>query len=100
MSLQRISLRDIVIVRQLDLDFSAGFGVLSGETGAGKSILVDALQLVLGARADASVVREGASRTEAGCLERGHIELLDLFTVIETLQRIRLTVVLVQDVEV
>jgi DNA repair protein RecN (Recombination protein N) len=64
MSLQRISLRDFVIVRQLDLDFSAGFGVLSGETGAGKSILVDALQLVLGARADASVVREGASRTE------------------------------------
>jgi DNA repair protein RecN (Recombination protein N) len=64
MSLQRISLRDFVIVRQLDLDFSQGFGVLSGETGAGKSILVDALQLVLGARADASVVREGASRTE------------------------------------
>jgi len=64
MSLLRISLRDFVIVRQLDLDFSTGFGVLSGETGAGKSILVDALQLVLGARADASVVREGASRTE------------------------------------
>jgi DNA repair protein RecN (Recombination protein N) len=64
MSLQRISLRDFVIVRQLDLDFNQGFGVLSGETGAGKSILVDALQLVLGARADASVVREGASRTE------------------------------------
>jgi DNA repair protein RecN (Recombination protein N) len=62
--LQRISLRDFVIVRQLDLDFSQGFGVLSGETGAGKSILVDALQLVLGARADATVVREGASRTE------------------------------------
>jgi DNA repair protein RecN (Recombination protein N) len=64
MSLLRISLRDFVIVRQLDLDFSQGFGVLSGETGAGKSILVDALQLVLGARAEASVVREGASRTE------------------------------------
>ena len=40
MSLQRISLRDFVIVRQLDLDFSQGFGVLSGETGAGKSIFV------------------------------------------------------------
>jgi DNA repair protein RecN (Recombination protein N) len=64
MSLLRISLRDFVIVRQLDLDFDKGFGVLSGETGAGKSILVDALQLVLGARADASVVREGTSRTE------------------------------------
>ena len=44
MSLLRISLRDFVIVRQLDLDFSQGFGVLSGETGAGKSILIDALR--------------------------------------------------------
>ena len=57
MSLQRISLRDFVIVRQLELEVAHGFGVLSGETGAGKSILIDALQLVLGARADASVVR-------------------------------------------
>ena len=64
MSLQRISLRDFVIVRQLELEFGAGFTVLSGETGAGKSILIDALQLVLGARADASVVREGAKRSE------------------------------------
>jgi DNA repair protein RecN (Recombination protein N) len=64
MSLLRIVLRDFVIVRHLELDLSKGFSVLSGETGAGKSILVDALQLVLGARADASVVREGASRTE------------------------------------
>jgi len=64
MSLQRISLRDFVIVRQLELDISHGFSVLSGETGAGKSILIDALQLVLGARADAGVVREGALRTE------------------------------------
>ena len=64
MSLQRISLRDFVIVRQLELEFGAGFTVLSGETGAGKSILIDALQLVLGARADASVVREGAARSE------------------------------------
>jgi len=64
MSLQRISLRDFVIVRQLELDVANGFSVLSGETGAGKSILIDALQLVLGARADAGVVREGAARTE------------------------------------
>ena len=64
MSLQRISLRDFVIVRQLELEFGSGFTVLSGETGAGKSILIDALQLVLGARADASVVREGATRSE------------------------------------
>ena len=76
MSLLRISLRDFVIVRQLDLDFSQGFGVLSGETGAGKSILVDALQLVLGARAEASVVREGASRTEISAefgLTKAHV---------------------------
>ncbi len=64
MSLQRISLRDFVIVRELELEFGAGFTVLSGETGAGKSILIDALQLVLGARAEASVVREGAGRSE------------------------------------
>ncbi|GAA6141720.1 DNA repair protein RecN [Hydrogenophaga sp. 5NK40-0174] len=64
MSLRRIALQDFVIVQSLDLDLSGGFGVLTGETGAGKSILIDALQLVLGARADAGVVREGASRCE------------------------------------
>ena len=64
MSLQHIVLRDFVIVRELDLDLSNGFTALTGETGAGKSILIDALQLVLGARADAGVVREGANRTE------------------------------------
>ena len=64
MSLKRIALRDFVIVRALELDLAEGFSVLTGETGAGKSILVDALQLALGARADASVVREGAARTE------------------------------------
>jgi len=64
MSLKSISLRDFVIVHALDLDLSDGFTVLTGETGAGKSILIDALQLALGARADAGVVREGASRCE------------------------------------
>jgi DNA repair protein RecN (Recombination protein N) len=64
MSLRRIALRDFVIVRELELDLGAGFSVLTGETGAGKSILIDALQLALGARADAGVVREGASRAE------------------------------------
>jgi DNA repair protein RecN (Recombination protein N) len=63
-SLRRIGLRDFVIVRELDLELHGGFTVLTGETGAGKSILVDALQLGLGARAEAGVVREGASRTE------------------------------------
>jgi DNA repair protein RecN (Recombination protein N) len=59
-----MALRDFVIVRSLDLDLHTGFTVLTGETGAGKSILIDALQLVLGARADPSVVREGATRCE------------------------------------
>ncbi len=64
MSLKSIYLRDFVIVQELELDLGAGFSVLTGETGAGKSILVDALQLALGARADAGVVREGAQRCE------------------------------------
>ena len=64
MALKRIVLRDFVIVGELDLDFSAGFSVLTGETGAGKSILIEAVQLVTGARADAGTIREGASRTE------------------------------------
>ena len=64
MSLKRIALRDFVIVRELELDLASGFSVLTGETGAGKSILVDALQLALGARADAGVVREGAAKAD------------------------------------
>jgi len=64
MSLRRIVLRDFVIVQSLDLDLGSGFSVLTGETGAGKSILIDALQLALGARADSGVVREGAARCE------------------------------------
>jgi DNA repair protein RecN (Recombination protein N) len=64
MSLRRIVLRDFVIVSELEVDLASGFTVLTGETGAGKSILVDALQLATGARADASAIREGAARTE------------------------------------
>lgn len=64
MSLRRIALRDFVIVQTLDLELATGFTVLTGETGAGKSILVDALQLALGARAQNGVVREGAARCE------------------------------------
>ncbi|MEO6291546.1 MAG: DNA repair protein RecN, partial [Burkholderiaceae bacterium] len=64
MALKRMALRDFVIVRELDIDLAAGFTVLTGETGAGKSILIDALQLALGARADAGWVREGANRLE------------------------------------
>lgn len=64
MGLRRITLRDFVIVESLDLELDDGFTVLTGETGAGKSILIDAVQLVLGARSDAGVVREGAARAE------------------------------------
>jgi DNA repair protein RecN (Recombination protein N) len=62
--LRRLSLRDFVIVTEFEVEFSAGFSVLTGETGAGKSILIDALQLALGSRGDALVVREGAARAE------------------------------------
>jgi energy-coupling factor transporter ATP-binding protein EcfA2 len=73
MSLKRISLRDFVIVRELELDLDQGFSVLTGETGAGKSILIDALQLVLGARAESSVIwtpgwmRQGLNQPRACC---------------------------------
>ena len=59
-----LSIRNFVIVESLDLDFAPGFTVLSGETGAGKSILIDALLLALGERGDADVVREGTQRAE------------------------------------
>ncbi len=77
--LQTISLRDFVIVDQLELDFSAGFTVLTGETGAGKSILLDALSLVLGERADSSQIREGSSRAEISALFRINPELVQSF---------------------
>ena len=76
MSLKRISLRDFIIVRELELDVAGGFTVLTGETGAGKSILIDALQLVLGARAEISVIREGAQRCEISA-EFDHAPNLD-----------------------
>ena len=57
--LTRLSIRNIVLIEALDLDFGAGLGVLTGETGAGKSILLDALGLVLGNRADSGLVRGG-----------------------------------------
>ncbi|MGA8008263.1 MAG: DNA repair protein RecN [Thiomonas sp.] len=62
--LLHLHLRDFVIVPELDIDLAAGFTVLTGETGAGKSILIDALKLVLGERADSGVVRAGAPRAE------------------------------------
>ncbi|AIO24137.1 DNA repair protein RecN [Burkholderia cepacia] len=62
--LRHLSIRDFVIVAALDLEFDSGFSVFSGETGAGKSILIDALALALGERADASVVRTGCGRAD------------------------------------
>lgn len=60
--LAHLSIRDIVLIERLDIDFSAGMSVLTGETGAGKSILLDSLSLALGARGDASLVRHGAGQ--------------------------------------
>jgi DNA repair protein RecN (Recombination protein N) len=62
--LLRLAIRDFVIVDRLELDFATGFGALTGETGAGKSILVDALSLALGERAEANVVRVGAEKAD------------------------------------
>ncbi|PRC91093.1 DNA repair protein RecN [Solimicrobium silvestre] len=62
--LRTLTIRDFVIVEHIELEFSAGFSVLTGETGAGKSILIDALSLTLGGRGDASMVREGANKAD------------------------------------
>src|SRR3982751_4145755 len=62
--LRALAIRDFVIVDRIDLEFAHGFSALTGETGAGKSILIDALALVLGERGDPTVVRQGADKTE------------------------------------
>jgi DNA repair protein RecN (Recombination protein N) len=66
--LSHLSIRDIVLIERLDIDFSSGLSVLTGETGAGKSILLDALSLALGARGDASLVRHGAAQGQVTAL--------------------------------
>jgi DNA repair protein RecN (Recombination protein N) len=60
--LARLSIRDIVLIDRLDIDFVSGLSVLTGETGAGKSILLDAFALALGARGDVTLVRQGAEQ--------------------------------------
>jgi DNA repair protein RecN (Recombination protein N) len=62
--LRALGIRDFVIVQRVEMEFGPGFTVLTGETGAGKSILVDAIELLMGGRADAAAVREGAERAE------------------------------------
>lgn len=80
--LTRLSIRNVVLIEALDLDFAGGLGVLTGETGAGKSILLDALGLVLGARADSGLVRAGEDQAsvtasfEFGALPRGIATIL------------------------
>ena len=66
--LQSLSIRDFIIVNQLDLEFQAGFTVLTGETGAGKSILIDALSLALGARGEGGVTRTGCDKAEISAI--------------------------------
>ncbi|MBW0144266.1 DNA repair protein RecN [Sphingomicrobium clamense] len=63
--LRQLAIRDVVLVERLELEFSDGLTVLTGETGAGKSILLDALGLALGRRADSGLVRSGADKAEA-----------------------------------
>src|SRR3954452_11278985 len=60
--LARLSIRDIVLIERLDIDFTRGLAALTGETGAGKSILLDAFALALGTRGDGSLVRHGAEQ--------------------------------------
>ncbi|PKP95485.1 MAG: DNA repair protein RecN, partial [Alphaproteobacteria bacterium HGW-Alphaproteobacteria-13] len=62
--LTALSIANIVLIERLDLDFAGGLGVLTGETGAGKSILLDALGLALGMRADSALVRQGADKAQ------------------------------------
>lgn len=60
--LRSLNISNVVLIEQLDIDFKAGFGVLTGETGAGKSILLDSLGLVLGKRAETSLIRKGCEK--------------------------------------
>jgi len=62
--LSTLNIRNFVIVEKLELDFQNGFSALTGETGAGKSILIDAIQLLFGSRSDAGLIREGADKSD------------------------------------
>src|SRR6476646_10442740 len=80
--LRQLAIHNIVLVERLELEFEPGLGVLTGETGAGKSILLDALGLALGARADAGLVRAGEESAAVSAeidLPRSHpaLALLD-----------------------
>src|SRR3981081_2785329 len=66
--LTRLSIRDIVLIDRLDIDFASGLSVLTGETGAGKSILLASFAMALGARGDASLVRQGVEQGQVTAL--------------------------------
>ncbi|HEY9452424.1 MAG TPA: AAA family ATPase, partial [Bradyrhizobium sp.] len=73
--LARLSIRDIVLIERLDIEFSRGLAVLTGETGAGKSILLDAFALALGGRGDSGLVRHGAEQGQVTAtfdIPKGH----------------------------
>ena len=79
----RLTIRDFVLVDRLELEFRQGFGALTGETGAGKSILVDALAFVLGERADTGLIRSGCERAEVSV----EFDLRDAESVVGWLRR-------------
>ena len=76
--LTTLSIRDVVLIEALDLEFGGGLGALTGETGAGKSILLDALGLALGARADSGLVRQGAAQASVTASFEGAADLAAL----------------------
>ena len=84
--LRTLSIRDFVIVDSIELEFAAGFTVFTGETGAGKSILIDALALVLGGRGEASMVREGAQKADISAEFVAHHEALTAWLTNQALQ--------------
>ena len=76
--LTHLSLKDFVIVKELNLDLASGLTVLTGETGAGKSILIDAIQQILGARSDTGMIREGAKQTDLTAIFEINDEVLQI----------------------
>lgn len=76
--LQSLSIRNVVLIEKLDLDFKSGLSVLTGETGAGKSILLDSLGLVLGKRAETSLIRHGAEKLGVAAIFDGCAGIAEL----------------------
>ena len=87
--LTRLTVRNLAIVESADVAFGEGLNIITGETGAGKSVLMGALELVLGARADASTVRDGAkeARVEAEFAFAGESVLAEVARVLDDARR-------------